>query len=81
MTSFTETLTDRLAAFGRAVKARLRGGAEGAISAEYVAILLVIAGIVAVVIGLNIDDRVESCGNQAVDTMFSESASGEADGC
>lgn len=44
----------------------------GAISAEYVAILLVIAGIVAVVIGLGIDERVDECGTAAVDGMFSE---------
>jgi len=80
MTSFTETLMDRLAACGRGFKDRLRGAQDGAISAEYVAILLVIAGIVAVVINLGIDDKVETCGGQAVDQMFSESG-GEGGEC
>lgn len=72
MTTFTNDLMDRIADFGRATKARLRGNQEGAISAEYVAILLVVAGIVAVIIGLNLDDKVEDCGQAAQDAMFAD---------
>lgn len=72
MTTFTNDLMDRIADFGRATKSRLRGGQEGAISAEYVAILLVVAGIVAVIIGLNLDEKVGDCGDAAQEAMFSD---------
>lgn len=45
----------------------------GAIAAEYVAILLVLAGLVAAVLGLGLDDRISEEGNDAVDRLFQQS--------
>ena len=80
MTTFTRDLMSTIAAKARSLKESFDLREAGAISAEYVAILLVVAGVVAAVIGLNIDERVDSCGNQAVDTMFSDSAAAPAGG-
>lgn len=49
---------------------------DGAVSAEYVAILVVVAGLIAVVMGLKLADTVGKCGESAKTALFSESADG-----
>lgn len=74
MTHFTETVMDRLADLGQSFKDRVRRNDDGAISAEYVAILLVVAGIVAAVMALNISGAVSDCGENAKTAMFNDAA-------
>jgi YD repeat-containing protein len=48
----------------------LRRDEEGALSAEYVAVLVIVAAIVAVIIALNLPETVDGAGKEAVDGMF-----------
>lgn len=48
----------------------LRRDEEGALSAEYVAVLVIVAAIVAVIIAFNLPDTVGTAGNDAIDGMF-----------
>jgi Flp pilus assembly pilin Flp len=43
---------------------------EGALSAEYVAVIIVIGLVVAALMLANIDGKVKDCGEQAVDAVF-----------
>lgn len=43
---------------------------EGGLSAEYVAVLIVIGAIVAALWNANIGDKVETCGSDAADAVF-----------
>jgi Flp pilus assembly pilin Flp len=43
---------------------------EGALSAEYVAVIIVIGLVVAALMAARIDEKVETCGGNAVDAVF-----------
>lgn len=56
---------------------------EGGVSAEYVAVIVIVAAVIAAVWAIGIDDRVENCGTGAVNSLFTTDAprsSGGEDG-
>lgn len=62
-------LREKLSKLARLVNP-LRRGEDGAVSAEYVAILVVVAGLIAVVIGLQLSQTVKKCGEEAKKNLF-----------
>jgi hypothetical protein len=47
----------------------------GGISAEFVAVLIIVAALIAAIWSANIDEKVSDCANTAKDNLFSKEAS------
>lgn len=54
---------------------------EGGLSAEYVAVLIVIGAIVAALWQAGIQDKVDDCGKKAADAVFKMSGSKDSSPC
>lgn len=53
---------------------RRRRDQEGGVSAEYVAVIVIVAAVIAAVWRIGIDQRVEECGDAAVQQLFDSEA-------
>ncbi|MFA9431664.1 hypothetical protein [Egicoccus sp. AB-alg2] len=53
---------------------RTRDDQVGGISAEFVAVLIIVAALIAAIWGSGITDRVDECASTASQNLFSESA-------
>lgn len=51
-----------------------RRNQEGGVSAEYIAVIVIVAAVIAAVWKIGIDERVETCGDAAVTELFDEGA-------
>jgi Flp pilus assembly pilin Flp len=58
----------------RDVLRRSRRDQEGGISAEYIAVIVIVAAVIAAVWRIGIDTRVQNCGTEAVGELFDRGA-------
>ncbi len=54
---------------------RGRRDQEGGVSAEYIAVIVIVAAVIAAVWAIGIDKKVENCGKEAVTELFQKDAS------
>lgn len=58
-----------------------RRNQEGGVSAEYIAVIVIVAAVIAAVWGINIQGKVDECGKDAVENLFSGGDTPEDLGC
>jgi Flp pilus assembly pilin Flp len=54
---------------------------EGGISAEYIAVIVIVAAVIAAVWSIGIDSKVANCGDKVVENLFTKEASMDAPEC
>jgi Flp pilus assembly pilin Flp len=65
----------------RDVLRRSRRDQEGGISAEYIAVIVIVAAVIAAVWGINIQGKVDQCGTNAVGKLFQNAETSETLSC
>jgi Flp pilus assembly pilin Flp len=65
----------------RDVLQRGRRDQEGGVSAEYIAVIVIVAAVIAAVWGINIQGKVDECGSAAVEGLFAGGETPESLGC
>jgi Flp pilus assembly pilin Flp len=65
----------------RDILLRGRRDQEGGISAEYIAVIVIVAAVIAAVWGIGIQGKVDQCGKEAVTKLFAGGETPESVGC